>query len=457
MIDSLSPSEQRLIRELVFKLQPHSQSCCSPDFDPGAAIAAWLSHLQSAGKSPVTIKGYLLHLNHLLADFPQPTKAQIDAHLAECRAKGNGCSSLDNKAAAFKSFFSFCVDECLIGSNPASRLHYLKRPIRETKSPPPRDVSLLLSIDLTTRDRAMLYLWIDGGLRLSEARWIHVSDFGESSITVIGKGDKQRTVPLSQRAIAAIAELKRELPIGELFLFPGKNPGTPWNWRSIEERLDKLCKAAGIERITPHQLRHYYATHMLNQGANLKVVSQLLGHSSPSVTANVYWHVDAGERERQHELYSPLKQLEQIWRTEETMPKPKRKRHYLPAKAPFPKLFSPSCAHPDEASSPGGGGVSINNSNEESPPTSPQHRDQSYAQPAAISAHPEVRESIRRQLVSLQIAGVNRLLRSYSATELVEAIIDFKRELDFGTHIKNPNGFIRWLLPTDKVKIKEGK
>ena len=81
------------------------------------------------------------------------------------------------------------------------------------------------------------------------------------------------------------------------------------SWRSVEKYIDLLCLAAGIERFTPHQLRHYFATQMLNSGANLKVVSEFLGHSTPAVTASVYWHVDSGMKKREHDLYSPLANL----------------------------------------------------------------------------------------------------------------------------------------------------
>lgn len=307
MFLTLSPSDQRLVRELIFKLQPAQGA--RDAFDAEEAIPLWMGHLLANGRSASTLRAYNRHVKHLLDEFPQPAAGQVDAHLAGCRGRGNSISSIGTKTAALKSFFSFCLEKGYIASDPTAHLKAMKRPVRETKSPPPSDVKRLLALNLSTRDRAVLCLFVDAGLRLEEARCVQASDIGEGEITVIGKGNKQRTVPLSGPAMQAINAQKKELPEEERCLFPGRFPGKPWSWRGVEKRLDLLCREAGIERITPHQLRHYFATDMLNSGASLKAVSELLGHSSPAVTANIYWHVDAGVKRRQHELYSPLKKL----------------------------------------------------------------------------------------------------------------------------------------------------
>lgn len=307
MFSTLSPATQRLVRELIVKLQPLDPPSLSLDnFHPHDFVLEWLSYLLSLNKRPATIRGYSMHFKLLLSEFPQPTSTQVDAHLSSMRARGRGVSSINNKISAFKSFYSFCIEHGYISLDPTSHLKLLKRPLRETKSPSLADVTRLLSLDLRVRDRAILYLFTDGGLRLDEARSIQITDIGPSSVTVIGKGDKQRTVPLSPLSISVINSLIAQLPPGEKYLFPGRFAGSCWHYRGIEDRLVNLCVKAGIACITPHQLRHFFATCMLNDGANLKVVSEILGHSSPSVTSNIYWHVDAGMKSIEHDRHSPL-------------------------------------------------------------------------------------------------------------------------------------------------------
>jgi len=308
MISALSPSNQRLVRELVMKLQPSSRTT-RPVIDIEEIIPKWTAHLWAEGRSSGTIKVYSGHLRVFLAEFPQPTSMDIDAHLAVCRGRGCSSSYINIRIAALKSFFGFCLEQGYIASDPTARIKNMKIPLRETKSPPPDDVKRLLSLDLSARDRALICVLADGGLRVEEVSHIKVGDIGEDSVKVVGKGDKQRTVYLSRPAMKAIATLKEQVPEGESYLFQGRYPGTHWSMRAIEDRLDHLCKEAGIERITPHQLRHFYATEMLNAGAKLRAVSESLGHSSTDITARVYWHIDSGHRRREHERHSPLESL----------------------------------------------------------------------------------------------------------------------------------------------------
>lgn len=306
MLSNLSPPNQRLVRELIFTLQPKASPTLSLDnFQPLDFLLEWLACLLAANKRPATIRGYILHFKLLLSEFPHPLSVQVDAHLASMRARGRSVSSINNKISAFKSFYAFAIKHGYVSVDPSAHLQSIKRPVRETKSPPRADVERLIALDLRLRDRALLYLFIDGGLRLDEARSIQFTDIGPGSVIVIGKGDKQRTVPLSPSAISVLNSLKVHLPPGERYLFPGRFGGC-WRHRGIEVRLATLCREAGISHITPHQLRHCFATCMLNDGANLKVVSEILGHSTPSVTTNIYWHVDQGMRASEHASHSPL-------------------------------------------------------------------------------------------------------------------------------------------------------
>ncbi|MBA7620271.1 Tyrosine recombinase XerC [subsurface metagenome] len=319
MFDSLSPANQRLVKELIMNLQPSSgPSRFNRDF--GGLIPLWAAHLIAVGRSPGTVRVYTGHVLGVLSEFPHPTVAHLDAHLAARRARGQSASYLNIRISALKTFFSFCLERGYSTSDPTIHMGHLKIPLRETKSPPRSDLKRLLSLvtetvgfeptSLMVRDRALLCILADGGLRLDEIRHITMEDIGSDSVMVVGKGNKQRTVYLSSPAMKAIASLKKQLPAGEHYLFRGRYPGTPWSCRAIEDRLDHLCSEAGIERITPHQLRHYFATEMLNDGASLKAVSDLLGHNSTDITARVYWHILSRQKKREHQRHSPLRQLQ---------------------------------------------------------------------------------------------------------------------------------------------------
>lgn len=310
VFNSLSSSNQHLVWELMLSL--HSTGPppnYSDDFQPHEIVNQWIEYLLADNKSPSTIRGYVLYVNMLLQQFPQPTAAQIDVHLVHSRSQIVTPGCINMKITAFKRFFSYCMEKGYLSFDPSLHLKPIKCPLRVRRCPPISDVQKLLSLDLSVRDRALLFLLLDAGLRLAEVSNIKVSDIMETSLIVIGKGDKQRLVPLSPFSIYAVLDQYRQLLPGSIYLFPGRFPGKPWCGRSIEDHLHFLCKEAGIAQITPHQLRHLFATEMLKSGVSLKIVSELLGHSTPAVTSTVYWHVDAGEKERQHSIHSPLKKL----------------------------------------------------------------------------------------------------------------------------------------------------
>jgi integrase/recombinase XerD len=149
-------------------------------------------------------------------------------------------------------------------------------------------------------------------LRLAELRGIRLEQLHLEAgfVTVIGKGNKERVVPLGRKAVAAI---KRYLEAGRPKLVSAKSPanlfltqrGTPFAAVTMWQRIKRHAARAGLERnITPHMLRHSFATHLLEHGADLRVIQELLGHASISTT-EVYTHLD-GERLREvHRKFHP--------------------------------------------------------------------------------------------------------------------------------------------------------
>jgi len=160
---------------------------------------------------------------------------------------------------------------------------------------------------LGTRDRAMLETLYSTGIRVSELVGLNLDDLdlaGEA-MHVRGKGKKERIVPLGSHAIAAIRhyltliepdprfrKLRQQSSVGDVPLFVNKNGGR-LSSRSVRRKLDKYLRGAGLDpSISPHTLRHSFATHLLDNGADLRSVQELLGHQSLSTT-QIYTHLSS--------------------------------------------------------------------------------------------------------------------------------------------------------------------
>jgi integrase/recombinase XerD len=161
-------------------------------------------------------------------------------------------------------------------------------------------------------DQAILELAYASGLRLAELRGLRLEQLhlDASFINVIGKGNKERVVPVGRKAVAA---LHRYLDVGRPKLVTPRSPaavfltkrGTPFASVTLWLRIKQRARRSGIERnLTPHMLRHSFATHLLEHGADLRVIQELLGHANISTT-EVYTHV-AGNRLREiHRKFHP--------------------------------------------------------------------------------------------------------------------------------------------------------
>lgn len=156
-----------------------------------------------------------------------------------------------------------------------------------------------------TRDAAILELFYSSGLRVSELVALDVkdADFLSETLRVLGKGNKERIVPIGSHAMKAIQKYRSEAQVhsGPLFINKNKDPNKRrLSARAVQMLLQKYMQASGIGiGITPHKLRHTFATHMLDHGADLRSVQSLLGHSSLSTT-QIYTHVT---KERLREAY----------------------------------------------------------------------------------------------------------------------------------------------------------
>jgi len=316
LLSQLSPSKQRLVRELVFNLAQLEQLTIPEDHDARldyqAHINPWLEQILTLGMSHHTIRHYSGAMFNFLALYPNPKRSHIEAYLAQITSSGLKPSTVSAHISALKSFFNYLADREIITTNPTAKIRRprLPRAIREAATP--AQVQALLDAPKPPHRQAMLLLMADSGLRVNEVATLQIShlDPDHHLVTVIGKGNKVRQVPVAPSTAGILASCVAELrSIDYLddWIFPGTG-GSHTSPDSIHSYMERLCKRAGIPKVTPHQLRHYAATQMLTHGANLKAVSKILGHANTSTTVNIYWHIlDQQEIIDQYAKFSPLK------------------------------------------------------------------------------------------------------------------------------------------------------
>ncbi len=205
----------------------------------------------------------------------------------------NQRTSIARKLSSLRTFFRYLVREGLLSANPAEGLATPKRNRYLPKTLSVDEASLLMerghgATSLALRDRAILELLYSSGLRISELTGLDVGalDLRENLVRVLGKGRKERIVPVGRKAQAALcAYLGARGPAGDdQPLFTNHRGGrlTP---RSVQRHLKiHLLKAGILKDISPHALRHSFATHLLDGGADLRAIQELLGHASLSTT-----------------------------------------------------------------------------------------------------------------------------------------------------------------------------
>ena len=282
--------------------------------------ALWIEE----GLAANTLAAYRRDLT-LLADWlaRERGRALVDAsetdlrEYAVARHAGSAATSANRRLTVFRRFFRWTVREQLRDSDPTLKLDAARQPLRVPKSLSEAQVEALLAApDVETplglRDRAMLELLYASGLRVSELvllRTVRVS-FSEGTLHVAGKGSKERLVPFGEEARSWIERYVREARAAILAgrasdaLFVTARGG-PMTRQMFWKRIKAHALAAGIAvPLSPHTLRHAFATHLLNHGADLRTVQMLLGHADISTTT-IYTHV-ARERLRQlHARHHP--------------------------------------------------------------------------------------------------------------------------------------------------------
>lgn len=257
-----------------------------------------------------------VELRHLM-DFLQHERGRRPDGEPKESSKRLSAESVYLQIAALKAFYKFAEMERHVPRNLAEDLALPRRWKRLPKALTAEEVERLLR-SLTPEtpdslcDQAMLELAYASGLRLAELRDLRLEQLHLEAgfVNVIGKGNKERVVPVGRTAVAAI---QRYLDAGRPKLVTPRSPasvfltkrGTPFASVTLWWRIKRRARLAGVERnITPHMLRHSFATHLLERGADLRVIQEMLGHASISTT-EVYTHV-AGSRLREvHRKFHP--------------------------------------------------------------------------------------------------------------------------------------------------------
>ncbi|MEH6783718.1 MAG: site-specific tyrosine recombinase XerD [Alcanivorax jadensis] len=287
--------------------------------DHGRLIDSWLDQQWlEKGLSEHSLESYRRDIRQLAVWLQgqqgallQCERYQLLEFLAARHQQGVGARSVARQLSAVKSFYRWLKREGRIEEDPALLIERPKtgRPLPKTLTE--ADVEALLaapdvSTPLGLRDRAMLELIYATGLRVTELVTLTQSQINprQGLVRVIGKGDKERLVPLGEESLHWLARYLREarpllLGDNQELLFPSRR-GTCMTRQTFWHRIKQMAMVAGVEKkLSPHTLRHAFATHLLNHGADLRVVQLLLGHSDLSTT-QIYTHV---AQQRLQDLY----------------------------------------------------------------------------------------------------------------------------------------------------------
>ncbi len=284
-------------------------------------------YLETQNLSDNTIEAYLsdlyqyeafLHEYENIDDVTDITREDISKYIQSLKRKNLSKSSISRKVIAVKEFHKFLKKENVVREDHSK---HIDTPKHDKPLPVVLSIDevnkMISSIDgntpLDLRNRAMMELLYACGLRISELLSLRLRDihFMEKYIDVIGKGDKERLVPIGEMALSALRsyiESARNELIGDkksdLVFFNYK--GEEMSRQGFFKYIKKLAKECGIEKeISPHTIRHSFATHLLEGGTDLRIVQELLGHEDISTT-QIYTHLDKSKIKDMYDHTHPM-------------------------------------------------------------------------------------------------------------------------------------------------------
>ena len=277
------------------------------------------------GLSEKTISAYatdLMRFGLFLEKLKIQRVADVDRgtllnYLIDCRSKGLSARSRARHLVSLRGFFKYLSHEKIVDGNPAARIDLPKTGLHLPDVLSQADVEALIKAPDKNkpegmRDAAMLELLYGSGLRVSELIGLGMSGINQEAgfVRVMGKGSKERVVPVGRMALSAIAAYlayARPRLLGKrssTYLFVTRR-GSAMTRQSFWNLIGRYARIAGIKkRVTPHSLRHSFATHLLEGGADLRAVQMMLGHADISTT-QIYTHVAQKQLLAAHKKYHP--------------------------------------------------------------------------------------------------------------------------------------------------------
>jgi site-specific recombinase XerD len=304
--------------------------------DPQGRVTAYLRDLEVRGASAATRRSYRSDLQQLLewldarggGSLEDLDRRTVRAFSSDLGRRGYAPATLSRKLSTLRGLSRFLTERDVLAADPTSSLPGPRRRRRLPRVLSVTEVGALLAAAGGTspfelRDRLVLELLYGCGLRSQEVVGLTMADVkaGQAQLIVRGKGGKTRVVPVGEEAAAA---LRRYLERGRGALAAGapgapetsntgrlgasllllSRSGRPLLTSDIRRLVVKYCGLAGIDAASPHMLRHAYATHMLERGADLRAIQELLGHASVATT-QVYTHVSAAHLRRVYDIHHP--------------------------------------------------------------------------------------------------------------------------------------------------------
>jgi len=315
--------------------QPKTRDAAAAQADPNGRRGAFLRELEVRGASPATRRSYASDLQQLLEwlsgrglTVVDLGRREVRAYSAELGRRGYAPATLARKLSTLRGFTRHLTEAGVLAADPARSLPGPRRRRRLPRVLSLSEVDTLVAATegtdpLALRDRLVLELLYGCGLRSMELVALRLGDVqaAQAQIIVRGKGGKMRVVPLGDVAAAALrryiergrGELERQAALAgrgdaaasrrEAALLLSRT-GRPLLTSDIRRLVVKYSRLAGIDPASPHMLRHAYATHMLERGADLRAIQELLGHASVSTT-QVYTHVSGAHLRRTYDLHHP--------------------------------------------------------------------------------------------------------------------------------------------------------
>lgn len=289
-----------------YKVSKTKKSQDEPDIKE--KLQLFLSSKKLEGLSELTLDGYKLDLNIFAKNVSKKvndvTPSDIRVYLAQYNE--NKMSTIGKKLSILKSFFSWLAGEEIIQRDPTLKIKPPKTEKLMPKALKIEELEMLRESCKSDRERAFLEVLYASGTRLSEIHQLNIEDVNQQSMSsnVLGKGDKERAVYLSFRAMYHLNKyLNNRTDDCEALFVTERRPYRRLGKRGIQREIKKIAERVGLDhKVSPHVLRHTFATLTLNNGAELVAVQELLGHSSPDTTLR-YARITEERKRDQHRRF----------------------------------------------------------------------------------------------------------------------------------------------------------